>query len=112
MSFDRSANEYFKFNISLNPFRTGQCLSTKQLDIKYNFATSLNPFRTGQCLSTAVQCGKVHGICSLNPFRTGQCLSTPITLTAQSIALVLIPFVQGSVFRPKEVPLCADTTRS
>ena len=36
----------------------------------------------------------------LNPFRTGQCLSTQIgDLQRELQRTVLIPFVQGSVFR-------------
>ena len=83
----------------LNPFGTGQCLSTLlliQLKLQYK---GLNPFGTGQCLSTE---DAVKGIVSLgvsipleqgnvfrlggfeelnkleglNPFGTGQCLST------------------------------------
>ena len=60
---------------------------------------SLNPFRTGQCLSTQdinhiEQSG--HG---LNPFRTGQCLSTVTSIEKETRQPVLIPFVQGNVFR-------------
>ena len=36
----------------------------------------LNPFRTGQCLSTLVAEKYATGSDGLNPFRTGQCLST------------------------------------
>ena len=40
---------------SLNPFGTGQCLSTKLMVMSIK-NTCLNPFGTGQCLSTAVGC--------------------------------------------------------
>ena len=36
----------------------------------------LNPFRTGQCLSTAIVYSNEKPLSCLNPFRTGQCLST------------------------------------
>ena len=46
-------NYYDNLVFRLNPFRTGQCLSTEKI-LKLLFKEkSLNPFRTGQCLSTA-----------------------------------------------------------
>ena len=39
----------------LNPFGTGQCLSTYEVEDEGRFVR-LNPFGTGQCLSTAVGC--------------------------------------------------------
>ena len=39
----------------------------------------------------------------LNPFRTGQCLSTRCGLRIYIVQSVLIPFVQGNVFRRKEI---------
>ena len=107
---------------SLNPFRTGQCLSTfkgivgavellvlipfvqgsvfrlKSLFVTLNLL-SLNPFRTGQCLSTSNPHTGVAPINGLNPFRTGQCLSTAAKIHIKAEIKVLIPFVQGSVFR-------------
>ncbi len=41
-----------KVNKSLNPFGTGQCLSTMFRGADYQHEC-LNPFGTGQCLSTA-----------------------------------------------------------
>ena len=37
----------------------------------------LNPFRSGQCLSTVKDFEKSKNNKSVNPFRSGQCLSTP-----------------------------------
>ena len=42
-------------NTCLNPFGTGQCLSTRH-EVKERLQKRLNPFGTGQCLSTAVGC--------------------------------------------------------
>ena len=36
---------------------------------------SLNPFGTGQCLTTKSQNNIIEAVC-LNPFGTGQCLTT------------------------------------
>ena len=58
----------------------------------------LNPFRTGQCLSTE-RVMFDEPLVGLNPFRTGQCLSTRMRMTNEEICDVLIPFVQGNVFR-------------
>ena len=60
--------------------------------------SGLNPFGTGQCLSTFSASVTVLDSVGLNPFGTGQCLSTiwwiaPYTLT------VSIPLEQGNVFR-------------
>ena len=78
MSFDKWAKTFKADTAGLNPFGTGQCLSTE-----YGYGTSfticgLNPFGTGQCLSTLVSVS-VHQPNSLNPFGTGQCLSTENT---------------------------------
>ena len=86
---------------SLNPFRTGRCLSTLHAEIYKDVqetvsipfeqgdvfrhtkteslrleAISLNPFRTGRCLSTIITMEIQSCLSSLNPFRTGRCLST------------------------------------
>ena len=62
--------------ISLNPFRAGQCLSTAIPDEVFQAFFRLNPFRTGQCLSTQPDCVICGKKVRLNPFRAGQCLST------------------------------------
>ena len=43
-------------HLCLNPFGTGQCLSTTVNSTEAAVQGSLNPFGTGQCLSTAVGC--------------------------------------------------------
>ena len=85
--------------MGLNPFGTGQCLSTvAKLKLKPGKTVSipleqgnvfrlkqqptseetksLNPFGTGQCLSTGRRSTTFRRVVSLNPFGTGQCLST------------------------------------
>ena len=90
------------FNKSLNPFRSGQCLSTLEaLDKLLGISVSipfdqgnvfrqgvameiakelygLNPFRSGQCLSTLSLLVHLLVMVRLNPFRSGQCLSTDL----------------------------------
>lgn len=54
MSFDNKRMKRLRgTQISLNPFRAGQCLSTAIPDEVFQAFFRLNPFRTGQCLSTA-----------------------------------------------------------
>ena len=56
MSFDG----YEKASLSLkllclNPFRSGQCLSTSSVLVRTAQQIGLNPFRSGQCLSTSTE---------------------------------------------------------
>ena len=60
---------------SLNPFRSGRCLSTYSHVIISASKFGLNPFRSGRCLST-VDFRKSLLRTGLNPFRSGRCLST------------------------------------
>ena len=41
----------------LNPFGTGQCLSTQVKHLRGKAWDRLNPFGTGQCLSTSKKSG-------------------------------------------------------
>ena len=52
MSFDRARFENGHTITGLNPFGTGQCLSTECLVYRDCNLQCLNPFGTGQCLST------------------------------------------------------------
>ena len=61
---------------SLNPFRSGRCLSTVTSYQKVQETLCLNPFRSGRCLSTGLLWTHTISIICLNPFRSGQCLST------------------------------------
>ena len=47
----RTRNYYF---LRLNPFGTGQCLTTDNTIDDLKYVERLNPFGTGQCLTTAV----------------------------------------------------------
>ena len=58
----------------------------------------LNPFGTGQCLSTYYQGEQEMMSNSLNPFGTGQCLSTDFD-KLEHACNVSIPLEQGNVFR-------------
>ena len=50
MSFDVKMRTVLTL-LCLNPFRSGQCLSTREVQVFEN-QLRLNPFRSGQCLST------------------------------------------------------------
>ena len=55
MSFDLATSTLTALNtIRLNPFRSGQCLSTMDDQINQKQQAGLNPFRSGQCLSTEI----------------------------------------------------------
>ena len=108
--------------VSLNPFGTGQCLSTSKNLLNVFISKGLNPFGTGQCLSTRcafflylilrvsipLEQGSVFRLATtvsatesgirLNPFGTGQCLSTDTSYEVHHCK-VSIPLEQGSVFR-------------
>ena len=76
MSFDND-EEVVKAELrGLNPFGTGQCLSTWYCRGLCSTYWGLNPFGTGQCLSTIMSIRGLFSTSSLNPFGTGQCLST------------------------------------
>ena len=78
MSFDTNSQHNGTQKNSLNPFGTGQCLSTGvEIEICGNWIC-LNPFGTGQCLSTLSHSCRFARVRSLNPFGTGQCLSTSV----------------------------------
>ena len=55
MSFDGLGHS-IAFVIGLNPFRSGQCLSTSKV-YEHVERIGLNPFRSGQCLSTMEELG-------------------------------------------------------
>ncbi len=98
MSFDLNSLMNFA-TICLNPFGTGQCLSTENSAINVQGVASLNPFGTGQCLSTQ-ECAIMAILMQcLNPFGTGQCLSTEQFHAPDEYLEVSIPLEQGNVFR-------------
>ena len=53
VSYDKRSITASQIPQCLNPFGTGQCLTTKSLALMDQLAESLNPFGTGQCLTTA-----------------------------------------------------------
>ena len=59
----------------------------------------LNPFGTGQGLSTNEEMLKLLDSLGLNPFGTGQGLSTPWKVILRYVCRVSIPLEQGRVFR-------------
>ena len=95
-------NEKALADACLNPFGTGQCLSTNFFR-RFGGIRSLNPFGTGQCLSTLQGLQTSLEDLGLNPFGTGQCLSTKIWRRFVLSILVSIPLEQGNVFRHRLV---------
>ena len=69
---------------------------------------SLNPFGTGQCLSTNDEEVIKTELRGLNPFGTGQCLSTIINLQCWYYYPVSIPLEQGNVFRRVGLAVLVD----
>ena len=58
------------------PLEQGNVFRHKICAVKLGDYARLNPFGTGQCLSTSVTNTNQSADLSLNPFGTGQCLST------------------------------------
>ena len=71
MSFDTHIKDCSLVVYCLNPFGTGQCLSTKKVSPELSNLYCLNPFGTGQCLSTVKTSAKKIMMVCLNPFGTG-----------------------------------------
>ena len=123
MSFDNTNTQQKENIMSLNPFRSGQCLSTVEHgndDFLPEQSQSLSiramsfdivglgsvlgdgsvsiPFDQGnvfrQMDSRLTEMDK-----GLNPFRSGQCLSTILRRDLKFVTGVSIPFDQGNVFR-------------
>ena len=63
----------------------------------------LNPFHTGRGLSTQAKFYIPKCQIRLNPFHTGRGLSTWFLVFDVIKDMVLIPFIQGGVFRPKRL---------
>ena len=84
--------------LCLNPFGTGQCLTTDATGTIRAVAGRLNPFGTGQCLTTNPEQPKNSPFC-LNPFGTGQCLTTAVgssSLVRQGLPKPLPNFFRDS----------------
>ena len=109
----------------LNPFGTGQCLSTQLKGQELIFATVSIPLEQGSVFRHSewanqqkvrsqslwnraasfdhIHIGRRRTVKSLNPFGTGQCLSTGIFDCIELVRNVSIPLEQGSVFRLSKV---------
>ena len=83
----------------LNPFGTGQCLTTNIPEGESLDLFRLNPFGTGQCLTTELSEKQRRNQFRLNPFGTGQCLTTALGGSPSALFSVSIPLEQGSVLR-------------
>ena len=76
MSFDNFLLVYKKETKRLNPFGTGQCLSTKTSKCGLMRTAVSIPLEQGNVFRLALAERNQKSIESLNPFGTGQCLST------------------------------------
>ena len=77
MSFDSSVIDLFGNTAVVSiPFEQGYVFRLLENAVQRTVKTSLNPFRTGRCLSTDNFGETYTEIERLNPFRTGRCLST------------------------------------
>ena len=84
----------------LNPFRSGQCLSTASICVHLIKRNSLNPFRSGQCLSTMDYKALLDPLCVSIPFDQGNVFRPYTAIKMYETCPVSIPFDQGNVFRP------------
>ena len=82
----------------LNPFGTGQCLSTGRGLLVYELLRCLNPFGTGQCLSTEQR--HIVRLFIVSQSLWNRAMSFDVKFgDAVSSAFVSIPLEQGNVFR-------------
>ena len=99
MSFDIILRLHLDHVIScLNPFGTGQCLSTQGTFNKKRFSPVSIPLEQGNVFRLRLRTNITQKTC-LNPFGTGQCLSTVLRKKNRSVWRVSIPLEQGNVFR-------------
>ena len=99
MSFDIILRLHLDHVIScLNPFGTGQCLSTQGTFNKKRFSPVSIPLEQGNVFRLRLRTNITQKTC-LNPFGTGQCLSTLIFSPRPKEDKVSIPLEQGNVFR-------------
>ena len=77
MSFDKSIVRTFTtiYCVSI-PFDQGNVFRLQVQFVHKDMHKGLNPFRSGQCLSTINKVILDVENCCLNPFRAGRCLST------------------------------------
>ena len=76
MSYDLTSSASKLMDIVSIPLEQGSVLRRKESAQKTQEKLSLNPFGTGQCLTTAKDKQMSNREESLNPFGTGQCLTT------------------------------------
>ena len=83
----------------LNPFRTGQGLSTPKEEVETGETKVSIPLEQGRVFRLKNAYVDISRVKGLNPFRTGQGLSTDIMIVAKRLLMVSIPLEQGRVFR-------------
>ena len=89
--------------MSLNPFGTGQCLSTVGLAVESSADVGLNPFGTGQCLPTTIMSQfKLGSTSSQSLWNRAVSSDAGKFYNANPELVVSIPLEQGSVFRQRK----------
>ena len=97
--FRQLAKAYKRMAIKcLNPFGTGQCLSTLQSHALQSHDSSQSLWNRAMSFDNNADF-KITDYESLNPFGTGQCLSTKLPIHVHLTLSVSIPLEQGNVFR-------------
>ena len=98
VSYDNSRSFCFSFcNVSI-PLEQGSVLRQIASNLGEG-ETRLNPFGTGQCLTTNIPEGESLDLFRLNPFGTGQCLTTAVgssSLVRQGLPKPLPNFFRDS----------------
>ena len=97
--------EAFDHCFSLNPFGTGQCLTTKTMSPAEIFNMLSQSLWNRAVSYDCVSFHKITLLERLNPFGTGQCLTTEPNLRNKRSTNVSIPLEQGSVLRPLKTRL-------
>ena len=99
MSYDfNQLSTCFEYR-SLNPFGTGQCLTTPPSKKDNDVEEVSIPLEQGNVLRRRIIGEVFTATDRLNPFGTGQCLTTYCSQLSQKDKDVSIPLEQGNVLR-------------
>ena len=111
VSYDSMEYWALRRNMCLNPFGTGQCLTTQFMLEIWTMKSVSIPLEQGSVLRLNLTQHVFSNEQGLNPFGTGQCLTTDDSGLRFSVTLVSIPLEQGSVLRPLQVDQHRKTLR-
>ena len=104
MSYDKHTEKQNAKIHRLNPFGTGQCLTTVRQWVRLALPTKVSiPLEQGNVLRLRIENDINGNPRCLNPFGTGQCLTTLRFCATETISPVSIPLEQGNVLRHKHI---------